>query len=114
MAKKAQQESNGETNKSQAIRELLKANSKITAADAVAQLAEKGVVVSTGLFHVVKGKAIGRKKKRKKRESQAASVVESATVSRGDAVATILKLKSFAQSVGGLKTLKRLVDALAE
>jgi hypothetical protein len=40
--------------------------------------------------------------------------LDSATVSYGDAVATILKLKSFAQSAHGLKTLKQLVDALFE
>jgi hypothetical protein len=111
MAKKA---NGGEVNKSQAIRDLLKENPKIKGSEAIAALKEKGIKVTGSLFYLVKGKALGRKKRRKKREGKAASVVESATMSHSDALATILKLKAFAMEVGGLKTLKKLVDALSE
>jgi hypothetical protein len=110
----AKKNGNGDVNKSQAIRELLKANPKIKATDAVAALAEKGVTVTGGLFYMVKGKAVGRRKKRKKREGRAASVVESATVSHGDALATILIVKKCANEIGGMRTLKKLVNALSE
>lgn len=119
MAKKAvQQASEGEVNKSQAIRDVLKENPKIKANDAVSALAEKGIQIKASLFYIVKGKALGRKKRRKKAEAKAITVVEGASVtspvSNGDALATILKLKGFAREVGGLKTLKKLVDALSE
>ena len=112
MAKKA---SNSEVNKSEAIRKLLRESPKIKATEAVAALGEKGIKVTGGLFYMVKGKALGRKKSRKKRERQAVSVVEtaSATTSHSDAVATILKVKTFATEVGGLGALKELVDALS-
>jgi hypothetical protein len=111
MAKKA---TGGEPNKSQSIRDLLKENPKIKASDAVAALKEKGIKVTGSLFYIVKGKALGRKSRRKKREKKAVGVVESTTVSHSDAVATILKIKTFAAEVGGLRTLKKLVDALNE
>jgi hypothetical protein len=117
MAKKTT-EQNGDTNKSQAIRDLLKENPKIKAGDAVTALAAKGVEIKAGLFYIVKGKALGRKKRRKTREATAVTVVETASVatptSHGDALQTILKLKAVAAEVGGLKTLKKLVDALSE
>jgi hypothetical protein len=66
---------------------------------------------------MVKGKALGRKKRRKKREAKAVNVVESKATktptSHGDAVATILKVKTFAVEVGGLGALKELIDALS-
>jgi hypothetical protein len=111
MAKKA---TGGEPNKSQAIRDLLKENPKIKASDAVASLKEKGIKVTGGLFYMVKGKALGRKGRRKKREKKAVGVVESTTVSHGDALATILKVKTLAAEVGGLRTLQKLVNALSE
>jgi hypothetical protein len=111
MAKKA---NGGEPNKSQAIRDLLKANPKIKASEAVAALGEKGVKVTGSLYYIVKGKALGRKSRRKKRETKAVGVVESASMSHSDALATILKVKKFAAEVGGLRTLQKLVDALNE
>jgi hypothetical protein len=114
MAKKA---SNGGVNKSDAIRKLLKENPKIKATEAVAALAEKGVKVTGGLFYMVKGKALGRKSRRKKREAKAVSVVETKSTktptSHGDAVATILKVKTFAKEIGSLGALKELIDALS-
>jgi len=56
---------------------------------------------------MVKGKALGRKKRRKTRERQAVSVVEGSTATNhGDALATIIKVKSFATELGGLRTLR--------
>jgi hypothetical protein len=115
MAKKSKQE--GEVNKSQAIRDLLKENPKIKANDAVTMLGEKGVKVTGGLFYMVKGKALGRKKRRKKREATAVNVVETASAasptSHKDAVATIVKVKAFAAELGGLAALREIIEALA-
>jgi hypothetical protein len=116
--KKVEHEGNGAVNKSESIRLLLKENPTIKAHDAVAALAAKGIKVTGGLFYIVKGKALGRKKRRKKREATVIAVVEAGSaptpMSHGDAVDTILKLKTFAAELGGLKTLKKLVDALSE
>ena len=120
MAKKQQQP--GEFNKSQAIRELLKENPKIKANAAVAALAEKGVAIKTSLFYIVKGKALGRKGRRRRNRRRAVELVNAAaghTSSTGaaghvDAVAAIRKVKSLAAELGGLRMLKELVNALAE
>jgi hypothetical protein len=104
----------GEISKSQAIRNLLKGNRKIKASEAVAALGTKGIKITGSLFYIVKGKALGRKSRRKKREKKAVGVVEAATVSHGDAVTTILKVKTFAAEVGGLRALQKLVNALSE
>ena len=113
MAKKAKQE--GEVNKSESIRLLLKENPKIKATEAVTALASRGVVIKAGLFYIVKGKALGRKKRRKTRERQAVSVVETAatTPNHSDAVSTIIKVKKFAAELGGMRVLRELVEALA-
>src|SRR5258708_32138203 len=112
MAKKATEPS-GEVNKSQAIRELLKEQPKINGAEAVAALAAKGVDIKVGLFYLVKGNALGRKTRRKKREAKAVDVVETKSTktptSHGDAVATILKVKMFAKEIGSLGALKELI-----
>ena len=48
-----------ETNKSKAIREFLaQAKGKVTARDAVAQLKEKGIEITEGLFYAVKNKSV--------------------------------------------------------
>lgn len=56
MAKK----SNG-TNKSEEVRQLLKANPAITAKETVAALGEKGIKISNALFYFTKGQMKGRK-----------------------------------------------------
>ncbi|HEX3315157.1 MAG TPA: hypothetical protein VHR72_09725 [Gemmataceae bacterium] len=107
MAKKAQL---GEVNRSQAIRDLLKEQPGIKASEAVAALAKMGVPIKASLFYIVKGKVAGRKSRRKKIRKHA---IEVAAVSGApDAVTTIRSIKEFAASVGGLRKLKELVDAL--
>ena len=109
----------GEINRSQAIRDLLKENPKIKASDAVSALAEKGVKIKTSLFYIVKGKALGKRSRRRKNQRKAVEVATApssngSVATKSDALATILKVKKFALEVGGLRTLKGLVDALSE
>ena len=99
-------------NKSQAIRDLLKANPKVTSKEAIAHLHEKGVEVSDQLFYFVKGKLHGRKTRKRKANRAVAAVASNAGVSKNDALSTILKVQSLAQEVGGMKRLKALVEAL--
>jgi hypothetical protein len=109
MAKK-----NGGVSKSEEIRLLLKANPEIGAQEAVAKLAEKGIKVSGNLFYFVKGQIKGRKARKKKAQRTVTKVAESTHATRSDAVSTILKVKSWANEVGGMKSLKALVEALSE
>ena len=109
MAKK----SNG-VNKSDEVRLLLKANPAITAKEAVTTLAEKGIKISNALFYFTKGQMKGRKARKQKDQKTAAKVAEASLVLKGDAVSTILKVKAWAKEVGGMKTLKALVEALSD
>ena len=119
MAKKAQ---DGGVNKSQAIRELLKDNPEIKAGEAIAALGKKGITIKTNLFYFVKGSVEGQTKRRKKNKQKAVSLATASTVgstttptaTKSDALATIRKIKSLAGEVGGLRTLKGIVDALSE
>src|SRR5262245_8382703 len=97
--------------KSAAIRDLLKENRRLTAKEVVSILAEKGVKVKEGLVYAVKGYMKGRKGRRRKARQMVENV---AATGNSDPVATILKVKGWATSVGGMKKLKALVDALSE
>lgn len=97
--------------KSAVIRDFLKENRKLTAKEVVAALGEKGVQVTEGLVYAVKGYMKGKKGRRKKARQMVAKV---AAAGNTDPVATILKVKSWAAEVGGMKKLKALVDALSE
>jgi hypothetical protein len=109
MAKK----SNG-VNQSEEIRQLLKQHPKISGTEAVAKLAEKGIPIKVSLFYFVKGQLKGRKYRKQKAQGMVTKVAESTHSNRHDAVATIRKVKSWANEVGGMKTLKALVEALSE
>ena len=97
--------------KSAAIREVLKENRKLTAKEVVSALAAKGIQVTEGLVYFNKGKMKGRRGRRKKARQMVARV---AATGNTDPVATILKVKSWASELGGMKKLKALVDALTE
>jgi hypothetical protein len=101
-------------NKSEAIRQLLKASPELSAQEAVAALAAKGVEVSDNLVYFIKGKIKGRKGRKKKAQQVIAKVAEANNVPKSDALATILKVKALATDVGGLKKLKALVEALSD
>lgn len=108
MARKA---ANGEVNKSAAIREILKEQPMIKASEAIAALGAKGIKVAPGLFYLIKGKVAGGKKRGRKAGRKAAKV----GVAGGstDALATILKVKKLADEIGGMKTLKAVIEALS-
>jgi hypothetical protein len=102
-------------NKSEEIRTLVKANPEIVVKEAVAKLAEKGIKISKALFYFTKGQMKGRKARTQNDQKKAvAKVTESTHVTKSDAVATILKVKGWAKEVGGMKTLKALVEALSD
>jgi hypothetical protein len=96
--------------KSAAIRELLTENRKLSAKEVVAALAEKGIKVKAGLVYFVKGKIKGRRGRRRKARQMVARV---AATGNRDPVATILKVRAWAEQLGGMKNFKALVDALS-
>ena len=96
---------------SAAIRDVLQDNPKLTAKEVVATLAKKGLRVKEGLVYFVKGRMKGRKGRRKKAGQMVARVT---ATGNSDPVATILKVKKWAEEVGGIKKMKALVDALSE
>jgi hypothetical protein len=109
MAKK-----NDGVNKSEEIRKLLKANPKIGPKEVEAQLAAKGIEISHGLFYFVKGQIKGRKARKTRAQKAVTKVADFTHTTRTDAVSTILKVKACANEVGGMKSLKALVEALSD
>ena len=97
--------------KSEEVRQLIKANPQIKAKEAIASMAEKGMKISANLFYMVKGEMKGRKQKAKKLVTK---VAEATGTPRSDALHTILKVKSLAKEVGGMSSLRALIDALSE
>ena len=122
MGRKAKQV--GEVNRSQAIRDLLKEKPDIKANDAVTALAEKGITIKSSLFYIVKGKVAGGKIRRRKNKRKAINLIAASTNGdtvattptkvKSDALATIQKIKGLAAEVGGLRSLRALVEALSE
>jgi hypothetical protein len=100
-----------DVNRSQEIRKLLTANPDMPAKDIVETLAQKGRKVTDSLVYLVRGKKQGRKGRRKKARQFVAKV---AATGDTDPVVTVLKVKRWAEEVGGLKKLKALVDVLNE
>jgi hypothetical protein len=98
-------------NKSEEIRQLLRANPEMPVKQIMETLGARGIEVADTLVYFVKGKMQGRKGRRKKARQMVANV---AATGNSDPVATILKVKRWASEVGGLKKLKALVDALIE
>ena len=115
MAKKRQA---GEVNKSEEIRQLIKANPSITAPEAVSSLAGRGIKINTGLFYFNKGKMKGMRGRRRQMRRKVASVMSNgattAAPAKSDVLGTIKKVKAVAAEVGGLRKLADLVAALSE
>jgi len=107
MAKKV----NNGVNKSAAIRELYKGNPEIKVKEIISSLASKGITVGPNLVYLVKGKLKGEKNRRRQVNRAAARVATNSGST--DAVKTIIKVKTLAAEVGGLDTLRALVDALS-
>src|SRR4051794_19797670 len=84
-------------NKSAAIREILAQTPDLKVKDIVSQLGAKGITVGANHVYLVKGKMKGAKKQRMQTQRRASKAAFSA--GNTDAVATILKVKSFANEI---------------
>ena len=94
-------------NKSQAVRDLLTDNPKMTTKDIVAAMSTKGMKISPNLVYLIKSKSKS-KSRRQKRER-----FDEAAKSMSNPLDVIIQLRKLSDSVGGLKNLKKLVDLLA-
>lgn len=101
-------------NKSEEIRQLLKADPKVSAKEVREALEAKGIKISDKLYYLVKGKMLGKQSRKRKARKMVAKVAESTGIGNADALSTILKVKSWANQVGGMKKLRALVEALSE
>jgi hypothetical protein len=98
-------------NKSEEIRQLLRANPKMPVKEIVATMAARDLQVTDNLVYFIKGKMKGRRGRRKKAHQMAANV---AATGNSDPVAMIRKVRTWANEVGGIRKLKALVDAMSE
>lgn len=101
-------------NKSEEIRQMLRTNPKVSAKEVKDDLAAKGIKISDKLYYLVKGKMLGKKARKRKARKMVAQVAASTGAGNADALSTIVKVKRWANEVGGLRKLKALVDALSE
>lgn len=97
-------------NKSQAIRDVLAQYPKTKTKEVVAKLAEQGIKVTTALVYLVKSKQKDRQR-RQKREKVAEA---SRQTGSANPVRLVIRVKELARDVGSYKSLKQLVDLLAE
>src|SRR3954453_17475606 len=97
-------------NKSEAIRGFLPATPGGGTKDVVAGLGEKGVKVAPTLVYFIRSKA-NQAKRRAKRDRVAEPSRQTAPAYP---VALIQTVRDLGRQVGGIRTLKKLVDLLAE
>lgn len=98
-------------NKSEEVRQMLKANPEMKAKEVVATLGGKGIKITESLVYFIKGKLHSKKKRKQKATAMVAQVAE--TTSTPDPLAAILKIKHLASELGGMKKLRALVEALS-
>src|SRR3954466_451479 len=110
MAKAKGGAGDGNTNKSEAIREEIAQNPTAGTKDIISQLAAKGIKVAPTLVYYIKSKQ-NQQKRKQKRERVAASA---RTTPARNPVELVARVKELAREVGGIKPLKQLVDLLAE
>lgn len=97
-------------NKSEAIRNALALNDKLTTREVIAKLAEKGVKVTPTMVYFIRSKQ--KQAGRKDRRDRAA---ESSRLSGArNPIELVARVKDLAREVGGIRNLKQLVDLLAE
>lgn len=99
-----------EVNKSAAVREILNKNPQTPVKEIVATLGQQGIKISDTLVYMIKTKARVRKRKQKRQKAVAASK----SAGLADPIELISGIKALAHKAGGMRTLKRLVDLLAE
>jgi len=96
--------------KSAAIRELLAQNPNTPVSEIVSTLASRGIKVTPNLVYALKAKGKARHRKQKRQQA----VEAGRNSGMANPVALVLRVRQLAVEAGGLKSLKQLVDVLAE
>jgi len=96
--------------KSSQIREMLTLNFKTPSKQIVETLAQRGVKVQPSLVYMVKSEM----KRRKRKLARQRATEAGARAGLANPVDLVLKVKTLAREAGGFKTLKQLVEVLAE
>jgi hypothetical protein len=107
----AKTKQNGAMTKADAIRNYLTSNPKAKVKEVVEALAAKGMNVSENHVYFIKSKA--KAKARKVRRAKVQAVAASQPGIR-DYAEAVTQVKTLARQLGGMSSLKALVDALAE
>jgi hypothetical protein len=97
-------------NKSDAVREVLAQNPKATSKEITTTLAGRGIKVAPSLIYFVKSKDNHKKRKARRALAEETSRQAGAT----NPLELVIRVKDLAREVGGMKSLKQLVDLLAE
>ena len=99
-----------EVDKSAAVREILAKDPNTPAKEIIATLGKQGIKISEAYVYMLKRKVKlkGRKEKREK------AVAASSSAGLANPVELIQGIKVLAARAGGMRTLKKLVDLLAE
>ena len=100
----------GDVNKSAEIRAILEKNPKTPTKDVVDSLAQRGIKISGNLVYLVKAKMGAKRRKVKRQHVMAAG----RATGNNNPVELILKVRRLADEAGGIRSLKKLVDVLAE
>jgi hypothetical protein len=108
LAKAKPEAESPKVNKSEEIRDYIRANPKAKNKMVVDALAEKGVKVTPAFVYIIKSKM----NKTAKREKRAANVVKTQQMGIKDPVEMIHQVKELARRLGGMGQLKRLVELL--
>jgi DNA-binding winged helix-turn-helix (wHTH) protein len=99
-----------DVDKSAAVREILAKDPKTPAKEIIATLGQKGIKISEAYVYMLRSKAKAKGRKEKREQAVAAS----RSAGLADPVELISGIKALAQKAGGMRTLKKLVDLLAE
>lgn len=108
---KAQEE--GAVNKSQAIRDLMKAFPNKTPAEISAELTEKGIKVTPQFVSTIKAN-LKKKNKKKARASHAGAAASSAKPAQSGGMVAVTAAVDFIKAAGGISAAKAALDTVEE
>ena len=99
-----------DVDKAAAVRAILAKDPKTPAREIIASLKQQGIKISEAYVYMLKSKA----KAKGHREKREKAVAASRSAGLADPVELVQGIKVLAQKAGGMRTLKKLVDLLAE
>jgi len=106
-----------DVNQSEEIRAVLAIHPNLKAKEVVEVLAKKGITVATASVYNVKT-TLSKKKQKRKAATMNGHMAANGQATNGatlhSPIQLVLKVKDLASQLGGFKSLKQLVDALAE